>query len=256
MSQSYIHPKAEIGQNVEIGPFCFIDEDVIIGDNTRIEPHVTIYRGSRIGNHCHVFPGAVIGAIPQDLKFGGEYTTVEIGNHTTIRECATIHRGTQAAGVTRVGDHNLIMAYVHIAHDCTIGNHCILSNATNLAGHIQIEDYVIFGGMSAAHQFLRIGQHAFVAGGTMLRKDVPPYVLAARNPGVFTGINSVGLRRREFGLKEIHAIQDVYRYLYNTGLNTTQALERIKNELLESDIRQVILDFIEKSERGILSGVN
>lgn len=256
MKKNHVSQLAKIGANVDIGPFCFIDEDVEIGDNTRIEPNVTIYRGTRIGKNCHIFPGAVIGAIPQDLKFEGEYSTVEIGDNTTIRECATINRGTQAKGVTRIGSNNLIMAYVHVAHDCQIGNHCILSNATNLAGHIVVEDYVVFGGMCAAHQFLKIGKHAFIAGGTMLRKDVPPYILAARNPAVYTGVNSIGLKRRKFELTEINLIQGIYRYLYNRGLNTTQALEKILIEIEPSEIREEIIQFIKSSERGILSGVN
>ncbi|HZH68300.1 MAG TPA: acyl-ACP--UDP-N-acetylglucosamine O-acyltransferase [Chitinophagales bacterium] len=256
MKKNHVSQLAKIGANVDIGPFCFIDEDVEIGDNTRIEPNVTIYRGTRIGKNCHIFPGAVIGAIPQDLKFEGEYSTVEIGDNTTIRECATINRGTQAKGVTRIGSNNLIMAYVHVAHDCQIGNHCILSNATNLAGHIVVEDYVVFGGMCAAHQFLKIGKHAFIAGGTMLRKDVPPYILAARNPAVYTGVNSIGLKRRKFELTEINLIQGIYRYLYNSGLNTTQALEKILIEIEPSEIREEIIQFIKSSERGILSGVN
>jgi len=256
LKKNHVSQLAKIGANVDIGPFCFIDEDVEIGDNTRIEPNVTIYRGTRIGKNCHIFPGAVIGAIPQDLKFEGEYSTVEIGDNTTIRECATINRGTQAKGVTRIGSNNLIMAYVHVAHDCQIGNHCILSNATNLAGHIVVEDYVVFGGMCAAHQFLKIGKHAFIAGGTMLRKDVPPYILAARNPAVYTGVNSIGLKRRKFELTEINLIQGIYRYLYNSGLNTTQALEKILIEIEPSEIRDEIIQFIKSSERGILSGVN
>jgi len=256
LKKNHVSQLAKIGANVDIGPFCFIDEDVEIGDNTRIEPNVTIYRGTRIGKNCHIFPGAVIGAIPQDLKFEGEYSTVEIGDNTTIRECATINRGTQAKGVTRIGSNNLIMAYVHVAHDCQIGNHCILSNATNLAGHIVVEDYVVFGGMCAAHQFLKIGKHAFIAGGTMLRKDVPPYILAARNPAVYTGVNSIGLKRRKFELTEINLIQGIYRYLYNSGLNTTQALEKILIEIEPSEIREEIIQFIKSSERGILSGVN
>lgn len=256
MSNYYIHPLAQIGTNVEIGAYSFIDEDVIIGDNTRIEPNVTIYKGSRIGKNCRIFPGAVIGAEPQDLKFAGEYSTVEIGDNTTIRECATINRGTLAAGTTKIGENNLIMAYVHVAHDCVIGNHCVLSNATNLAGHVIVEDYVIFGGMCAAHQFLKIGKHAFVAGGTMLRKDVPPYVLAAKDPAVFGGINSVGLKRRSFTLEQIHLIQDIYRYLFSNGLNTTQAIEKIVEDFEESAIRDEIIDFVKKSERGIIRGIN
>ncbi|MCO5229740.1 MAG: acyl-ACP--UDP-N-acetylglucosamine O-acyltransferase [Chitinophagales bacterium] len=253
---NYINPQATIADNVKIGAFSYIDEDVTIGEGTIIEPNVTIYKGTRIGRNCHIFPGAVIGAIPQDLKFAGEYSTVEIGDFTTIRECSTINRGTIASGVTRIGSHNLIMAYVHIAHDCVIGNHCILSNATNLAGHIIVEDYVVFGGMCAAHQFIKIGKHAFIGGGTMLRKDVPPYVLVAKDPAVFTGINSVGLKRRDFSLEQIHLIQDIYRYLFNSGLNTTQAIDKIFEDFEASEIRDEIIDFITKSERGIVKGIS
>lgn len=253
---NYINPQATIADNVKIGAFSYIDEDVTIGEGTIIEPNVTIYKGTRIGQNCHIFPGAVIGAIPQDLKFAGEYSTVEIGDFTTIRECSTINRGTIASGVTRIGSHNLIMAYVHIAHDCVIGNHCILSNATNLAGHIIVEDYVVFGGMCAAHQFIKIGKHAFIGGGTMLRKDVPPYVLVAKDPAVFTGINSVGLKRRDFSLEQIHLIQDIYRYLFNSGLNTTQAIDKIFEDFEASEIRDEIIDFITKSERGIVKGIS
>ncbi|MCO5233214.1 MAG: acyl-ACP--UDP-N-acetylglucosamine O-acyltransferase [Chitinophagales bacterium] len=253
---NYINPKAQIANNVQIGAFSYIDEDVVIGEGTIIEPNVTIYRGTRIGRNCHIFPGAVIGAIPQDLKFAGEYTTVEIGDYTTIRECSTINRGTIASGTTRIGTHNLIMAYVHIAHDCVIGNHCILSNATNLAGHIVVEDFVVFGGMCAAHQFLKIGKHAFIAGGTMLRKDVPPYILAAKDPAVFTGINSLGLKRRNFSLEQVHLIQDVYRYLFNSGLNTTQAIDKILEDFEWSEIREEIITFISNSERGIVKGIS
>lgn len=253
---NYINPQATIADNVKIGAFSYIDEDVTIGEGTIIEPNVTIYKGTRIGRNCHIFPGAVIGAIPQDLKFAGEYSTVEIGDLTTIRECSTINRGTIASGVTRIGSHNLIMAYVHIAHDCVIGNHCILSNATNLAGHIIVEDYVVFGGMCAAHQFIKIGKHAFIGGGTMLRKDVPPYVLVAKDPAVFTGINSVGLKRRDFSLEQIHLIQDIYRYLFNSGLNTTQAIDKIFEDFEASEIRDEIIDFITKSERGIVKGIS
>jgi len=256
LSHNYIHPGAQIAENVRIGAFSYIDDDVIIGEGTWIGPNVTIYKGARIGKHCRIFSGAVIAAEPQDLKFAGEYTTVEIGDYTTVRECATINRGTVASGTTRIGSHNLIMAYVHIAHDCVIGNHCILSNTTNLAGHITVEDYVIFGGMCAAHQFLRIGKHAFIAGGTMLRKDVPPFVLAAKDPAVFAGINSVGLKRRDFPIDKIHLIQDIYRYLFNNGLNTSQALLKIEEDFEASEIRDEILQFVRHSERGIIKGLN
>lgn len=256
MIQNFIHPNAQIAPDVKIGAFSYIDEDVIIGRGTVIEPNVTIYSGSRIGEDCRIFPGAVIGAIPQDLKFNGEYTQVVIGDRTTIRECATINRGTSASGTTYIGSDNLIMAYVHVAHDCVVGNHCVLANSTNLAGHVVVEDYVIFGGMSAAHQFVKIGKHAFIAGGTLLTKDVPPYILVAKNPAVFGGINSVGLKRRNFGLEQIHLMQDIYRYLYNNGLNTTQAIQKIKEDFEESDLRNEIIDFVEKSERGIVKGIN
>jgi UDP-N-acetylglucosamine acyltransferase len=250
-----ISPKAEIGENVSVGPFTFIDEDVRIGAGCEIGPNVTIYRGSRLGENCRVFPGAVIGAIPQDLKFEGEYTTVEIGDRVTVRECATVNRGTQYSNTTRVGSDTLLMAYVHVAHDCIIGNHCILANTTNLAGHVIIEDHVIFGGMAAAHQFVRIGKHAFIAGGTLLRKDVPPYVIAAKDPTVYSGVNSVGLKRRGFSDDEIHHIQDVYRYLYNNGMNRSEAIGVIKEEVPITPIREDILHFILQSERGIIRGI-
>lgn len=256
MTNHFIHPLAQISSSVEVGAFCYIDEDVIIGEGTKIGPNVTIFKGSRIGKNCKIFPGAVIGAEPQDLKFEGEYSTVEIGDYNTIRECATINRGTKLTGTTKIGSHNLIMAYVHVAHDCVIGDHCVLSNATNLAGHVIVEDYVIFGGMCAAHQFLRIGKHAFVAGGTMLRKDVPPYVLAAKDPAVFAGINSVGLKRRDFTIEEVHLIQDIYRYLFNSGLNTTQAICKIFEDFPSSIIRDEIVDFVKKSERGVIRGIS
>lgn len=256
MSINYIHPNAQLASDVQVGAFSYIDEDVIIGKGTVIEPNVTIYGGTRIGENCRIFPGAVIGAIPQDLKFKGEYSNVVIGDRTTIRECATINRGTSASGTTYIGSDTLIMAYVHIAHDCVIGNHCIFSNATNLAGHVIVEDYVIFGGMSAAHQFVKIGKHAFIAGGTLLGKDVPPYILVAKNPAVFAGINSVGLKRRDFSLETIHLIQDIYRYLYNSGLNTTQAIQKIEEEFEESELRQEIIRFINESERGIVKGIS
>lgn len=256
MIQNFIHPNAQLAPDVKVGAFSFIDDDVVIGKGTIIEPNVTIYSGSRIGENCRIFPGAVIGAIPQDLKFNGEYTQVVIGDRTTIRECATINRGTSAYGTTKIGSDTLIMAYVHIAHDCIIGNHCVFSNATNLAGHVEVEDYAIFGGMSAAHQFVKVGKHAFIAGGTMLSKDVPPYILVAKNPAIFGGINSVGLKRRDFTIEQIHSIQDIYRYLYNNGLNTTQAIRKIEEDFEDSDIKQDILRFVSQSERGIVKGIN
>ncbi|MCO5247772.1 MAG: acyl-ACP--UDP-N-acetylglucosamine O-acyltransferase [Chitinophagales bacterium] len=256
MTERYIHPNAQIGKNVKIGQFCFIDEDVIIGDDTVIEPNVIIYRGARIGKNCRIFPGAVIAAEPQDLKFGGEYTTVEIGDYTTLRECVTVNRGTKASGTTKIGNHNLIMAYCHIAHDCVIHDHCVLSNSTNLAGHITIEDYAILGGMCGVHQFTKIGKHAFVGGGSMLRKDVPPYVIVAKDPTAYTGINSIGLKRRGFSNTEIHLIQDLYRYIYLSDLNVSQAIEKILTDFETSEIRDEVVNFIQNSERGIVRGIN
>lgn len=238
-----------------IGPFSYIEEDVEIGDDTVIGPNVTIYNGARIGRSCRIFPGAVVAAIPQDLKFQGEYTTVQIGDRVTLRECVTVNRGTCYSDTTRVGDDTLLMAYVHVAHDCVIGSNCVLANTTNLAGHVIIEDHVIFGGMSAAHQFVRIGKHAFIAGGTLLRKDVPPYVIASKDPTVYSGVNSVGLKRHGFSDTDIHLIQDVYRYLYNNGMNRSEAIGVIKAEVGMTPIREYILHFILQSERGIIRGI-
>lgn len=253
----FIHPNAQLGTNVVVEHFSAIYEDVIIGDNTWIGPNVTIFPGSRIGKDCKVFPGAVIGAIPQDLKFHGESSLVEIGDRVVIRECATVNRGTEASGTTRIGNDTMLMAYVHVAHDCIIGEHCILANSTNLAGHVTIEDYAYFGGMSGAHQFTRIGRHSFVSGGSMIGKDVPPFCLVMRNPAQYAGINSVGLKRHKFSTEEIHMIQDVYRYIFgNNGLNTTQALQKIEEEVPSSEWRDYILDFVRISERGIIKGID
>jgi UDP-N-acetylglucosamine acyltransferase len=252
---NYIHPKAIIGTNTVVENFTSIHEDVIIGDNCQISSNVTIFPGTRIGNNCKIFPGAVIGAIPQDLKFNGEYSTVEIGDFVTIRECATINRGTAALGATKVGSHTLVMAYVHIAHDCIVGSHCILANATNLAGHVTVDDYAYFGGMSGAHQFVKIGKHTFISGGSMIGKDVPPFCLVMRNPAQYAGINSVGLKRHQYSQDDIHLIQDIYRILFGSGLNTTQALNQIKTEIPDTEIKKHIIQFIETSERGIVSRV-
>jgi len=257
MVTNFIHKNAQLGTNVQVEHFSTIYEDVSIGDNTWIGPNVTIFPGTRIGKNCRIFPGAVLGAIPQDLKFAGEYTTVEIGDNTTIRECVTINRGTSALGKTSIGSNSLLMAYVHIAHDCTIGNHCILANVTNIAGHVTIDDHAYFGGLSGAHQFTRIGKYSFISGGSMIGKDVPPYCLVMRNPAQYAGINSVGLRRAEFSREDIHQIQDIYRIIFsNNGLNTTQALQKIEEEIQPSAIRNYIIDFVKTSERGIIKGMD
>tara|TARA_B110000503_G_scaffold3219_1_gene4251 strand:- start:67 stop:837 length:771 start_codon:yes stop_codon:yes gene_type:complete len=249
---SSVHPEAQIGNNVEIGPFSTIEADVIIGDGTWIGPNVTIMNGARLGSNCQVFPGAVISAIPQDLKYEGELTTVEIGDETTIRECVTINRGTKAYGKTVIGKKGLIMAYVHIAHDCIIGDHVILVNSVALAGHVEIGDWSIVSGLSAVHQFVKIGEHAMVGGGAMVRKDVPPFITAAGEPVTYAGVNSVGLKRRGFSSVHINLIQDVYRIIYQSGKNISQALEIVKREYKVDPNVLRIIDFIEKSNRGLI----
>jgi len=251
---SYVHPDAKIADNVVIEPFVSIDHDVEIGEGTRIGSSVTILPGTRIGKNCNIFPGAIIGAIPQDLKFRGEYTTVEIGDNNTIRECVTINRGTAAKGKTVVGNNNLIMAYVHIAHDCRIGNQVILVNSTQLAGEVNVDDWAIIGGMTAVHQFCHIGAHVMLSGGSLVGKDVPPYIKAGRNPLSYVGINSIGLRRRNYTNEKIREIQDIYRYIYLKGFNTTQAVEIIEAEMAASPERDEILLFVKDSKRGIIRG--
>lgn len=249
---SSVHPDAQIGNNVEIGPFSTIEANVIIGDGTWIGPNVTIMNGARLGSNCQVFPGAVISAIPQDLKYEGELTTVEIGDETTIRECVTINRGTKAYGKTVIGKKGLIMAYVHIAHDCIIGDHVILVNSVALAGHVEIGNWSIVSGLSAVHQFVKIGEHAMVGGGAMVRKDVPPFITAAGEPVTYAGVNSVGLKRRGFSSVHVNLIQDVYRIIYQSGRNISQALEVVKREHNADPTVSRIIDFIESSTRGLI----
>ncbi|PSK89270.1 acyl-ACP--UDP-N-acetylglucosamine O-acyltransferase [Taibaiella chishuiensis] len=251
---TYVHPEAKIGPNVQIDPFAVIHKDVEIGEGSWIASHVTIMEGARIGKNCRIFPGAVISAIPQDLKFNGENTKVIIGDNCTIRECVTINRGTSDKQMTRLGNNCLIMAYSHIAHDCIIGNHCIFSNDTTLAGHIVIGDYVVLAGLVAVQQFVRIGSHAFVTGGSMVRKDVPPYVKAAREPLSYVGVNSVGLKRRGYSTEKTNHILDIYRLLYVRGYNVAKATRIIEAEIPVSDERDEILTFIRESGRGIMRG--
>lgn len=249
-----IHPGAVIGKNVSIDPFTMIHDNVVIGDGTWIGSNVTIFPGARIGKNCKIFPGAVIAAVPQDLKFSGEETTAEIGDNTVVREYVTINRGTKALGKTVIGSDNLLMAYVHIAHDCIVGNHCILANGATLAGHITIEDFAIIGGLSAIHQFVRIGSHVMISGGSLVRKDVPPYVKAAHEPLSYVGINAVGLRRRGFSNEKIAEIQNIYRILFVKGLSNSHAIEALQNEIVESEERNIVLDFVKSSSRGIMKG--
>ncbi|MDR1005574.1 MAG: acyl-ACP--UDP-N-acetylglucosamine O-acyltransferase [Bacteroidales bacterium] len=251
MTNSYIHPEAKIGQNVRIDPFAVIYEDVIIGDNSHIHAHTTIFPGTRIGKNCEIFPSASIGAVPQDLKFAGEYSTVEIGDNNRIREFVTINRGTIASGKTSIADNNLIMAYSHIAHDCRIGNNCVLANGTTLAGHIEIDDWVITGGLSAIHQFVKIGQHSILMGGALVDKDVPPFVKAAKFPLSYFGVNSIGLERRGFTQEQINEIQEIYRIVFQSGLAYSEAFDRIK-QLPMTENLNIILDFIARSNRGLM----
>ncbi len=251
---SSIHPKAKIGQNVQIDNFVTIEEDVEIGDNTWIGPNVTLFSGTRIGEHCKIFPGAVIGAIPQDLKFGGEKSIIEIGNNVTVREFCTLNRGTKANFKTQIKDNCLLMAYVHVAHDCVIGQNCILANSVNLAGHIHIGDYAILSGITAVHQFVNIGPHSMISGGSLVRKDVPPFVKAAREPLSYAGVNSIGLRRRGFSPERINHIMDIYRLLYVKGYAISKALGKIEEEVENSEDKTLIMDFVRNAERGIMKG--
>ncbi len=251
---AYVHPEANIADNVVIEPFVSIDKDVIIGEGTRIGSGATILPGTRIGKNCNIFPGAVIGAIPQDLKFRGEYSTVEIGNNTTVREFVTINRGTAAKGKTVVGSNCLLMAYVHVAHDCVVGNNVILVNNTQLAGEVIVDDYAILAGMVAVHQFVHVGSHVMIAGGSLVRKDVPPFIKAGREPLSYVGINSIGLRRRNYTNEKIREVQEIYRYIYQKGLNISQAVEIIEAEMPASTERDEVLLFIKDSKRGIIRG--
>jgi UDP-N-acetylglucosamine acyltransferase len=249
---TYIHPNAKLATNVKVDPFTVIHQNVEIGEGTWIGSNVTIMEGARIGKNCRIFPGAVIAAIPQDLKFGGEDTMVEIGDNTTIREFVTINRGTNDRGKTRVGNNCLIMAYSHIAHDCIIGNNCIMSNNTQIAGHVEMGDWAILGGMCAVHQFVKIGAHSFVSGGSLVGKDIPPFIKAGRQPLSYSGVNSVGLKRRGFTVDKINHLLDIYRIIYNKGMNTSQALEFLEEEFPATDERDEIVTFIRESGRGII----
>jgi UDP-N-acetylglucosamine acyltransferase len=251
---AYIHPDARLAKNITIEAFAYISENVEIAEGTWIAPHSTILPGARIGKNCKIFPSAVISGIPQDLKFRGEDTTAEIGDGTIIREGVTINRGTAAAGHTIVGKDCLIMAYVHIGHDCLLGNNIILGNGTGLAGEVKIDDWAIVSGGSLVHQFSRIGGHVIIGGGAKIRTDVPPFIKADRDPLTYMGINIVGLTRRGFEKERIDQIHDIYRIIYQKGFNISQALEYIEKEIASSSDREYILEFIRKSERGIIRG--
>jgi UDP-N-acetylglucosamine acyltransferase len=249
---AHVHPNAKIGNNVTIDPFAVIHDNVSIGDNTHIMSHTVIASGTTIGNFCRVFPGAIVGAIPQDLKFVGEETTVEIGDHTTIRECVTVNRGTKDKWKTVIGSHCLLMAYAHVAHDCLLGNHVILANGVQLAGHVKVDDHAILGGLSGVHQFIHIGAHTYVAGHVLIRKDVPPFVKAAREPLSYMGVNIVGLQRCKIPKETIDEISNIYHILFIEKHSTAAALALIEKNFDSSPIKQQIVEFINTSRTGLI----
>lgn len=251
---AHINPDAQIGDNVTIEPFAYIDGDVVIGDGTWIGPHAVIYDGARIGKNCRIFNAASVSAIPQDLKFSGEKTTVEIGDNTTVREFATLNRGTSARGKTTIGSDCLIMAYAHVAHDCSVGDHVIMVGYSGIAGEVKIGEWAILGGGTVVHQFVNIGAHTILGGGSKVRIDVPPYIKADREPLSFMGINSVGLERRGFSKEKIHEIHEIYRAFYNMGMNSSQALAYIEEQFQPTLERDIILAFVRASARGVIKG--
>ena len=253
-SLAYVHPNVEIKEDVIVEPFAYIEDNVVIGAGTRIMPHACIMSGARIGENCTIFPNAVISGIPQDLKFDDEESLAIIGDNTTIRECVTVNRGTKSRGQTVVGNDCLLMAYCHIAHDCILKDYVIVGNSVQIAGEVEVDDYAIISGGTLVHQFTRVGKHTMIQGGTRLGKDIPPYTVAGREPVSYVGLNIVGLRRRGFSREQINNIQEIYRYLYLSGYNISQALEKIESEISESDERTDIIDFVRASSRGVVRG--
>jgi UDP-N-acetylglucosamine acyltransferase len=251
---AFVHTNAKLGKNVTIEPFAYISGNAIVGDNTWVGPNAVILDGARIGKCCRIFSGAVVSGIPQDLKFKGEETTAEVGDNTTIRECVTLNRGTVSKGKTVIGDDTLLMAYVHIGHDCAIGNNCILGNGVQLAGEVRVDDWAIISGGTMAHQFTRIGGHVIIGGAGKIRIDVPPFIKADREPLAYMGINSVGLSRRGFEKERMDEIHEIYRAIYLSGKNTSQALEFVENNFKPSSDRDYILDFFKNTERGVIRG--
>lgn len=249
-----VSPKARLGDNIHIGPFSVVQDDVQIGDNTWIGPHVVVYNGARLGRECKVHQGASVGNAPQDLKYQGEPTLLEVGDRVVIREGVTLNRGTVESGRTTIGSNCLFMAYTHVAHDCVVGNNVILANCVALGGHVKLGNYVIVGGLTPVHQFCLIGDHAMIGGGFRVVKDVPPFILAGQEPLVFEGLNLLGLRRRNFTLKSIEALDKAYRFLYRSNLNVSQAVAQIRDEVELTPEVQSMLEFIQKSKRGIISG--
>ena len=251
-----MHPDAKIGSNVKIDAFAYVDANTSIGDNSWIATNAVIYRGSSLGKNCSVFPGAVVGAAPQDLKYKGEDTLAIIGDNVMIRECVTINKGTKAYGKTIVENNTLLMAYVHVAHDCHIKDNCIIANAVNLAGHVILGSHVSIGGMTAVQQFVSVGDHSYITGGSLVRKNVPPFVKAAREPLSYVGVNRIGLERRGFTTESINRIQDIYRVLFIKGWSMSKAIEHIEKAVPGSPEKSTILNFIDSSEKGLMRGFN
>ena len=253
---AYVHPDARLGKDVVVEPFAYIAGDVVIGDGSWIGPNAVVLDGARMGKGCKIHSGAVIAGVPQDLKFKGEYTTVEMGDYNTVRESATVNRGTAAKGKTVIGNNNLIMACAHVAHDCVVGSNCVIVNNVLLAGEVEVGDWAIVGGASAVHQFVRIGRHAMISGGSLVAKDVPPFVKAARFPITFVGANFIGLRRRGFTAEQIGEIQDMFRVLFQDGHNYSRACDIVMAQFPQSEVRDEIVEFIRSSKRGILKPYN
>ena len=249
-----IHPDARIAEGVIVEPFATIGANVEIGEGTWIGPNACIMDGARIGKNCHIFPGAIVGAIPQDLKYKGEASIVEIGDNVTIREYCTINRGTEANYSTVIKNNVLLMAYVHIAHDCIVHENCILAKNVNLAGHIEVGHHTVIGGLAAVHQFVRIGEHVMIGGGSLVRKDVPPYIKAAREPIAYAGVNALGMRRRGFTSEQINLIQDIYRILFVKGFNIQHAIEIIENEIPDCTEKDNVIQFVKSASRGLIKG--
>lgn len=253
---AYIHPDARLGKDVVVEPFAYIAGDVVIGDGSWIGPHAVILDGARMGKGCKIHAGAVIAGVPQDLKFKGEYTTVEMGDYNTVRESATVNRGTAAKGKTVIGNNNLIMACAHVAHDCVVGSNCVIVNNVLLAGEVEVGDWAIIGGASAVHQFCRIGRHAMISGGSLVSKDIPPFVKAARFPITFVGANFIGLRRRGFSTEKITEIQNIFRILFQSGYGYGRACDIVMEQFPQTPERDEIVGFIRSSKRGILKPYN
>ncbi len=251
-----VHPDAKLGSGVVVEPFAIIESDVVIGEGTKIFSSAIVKNGAKIGKNCEIHPGAIIAGEPQDLKFKGEYSTVVIGDNTVVREFSTVNRGTAAKGSTIIGDNCLLMAYVHVGHDCVVGNNVILVNRVSLAGEVDVDDFAIIAGHCGVHQFTKVGAHSMTAGLLKVGRDVPPYVRAAREPVSYVGVNSIGLRRRGFTSEAVNEIKDIYTVIFQKGLSVSSAVKRVEEEFAQSAHRDEILRFIKNSSRGLIKSYN